>query len=69
MVEVKFKNRKILNTIFLLSAFYAFDAEYPKESTGHSKNIQYSCFLNIQGRLQEHSLAIVYRNQWLNWFP
>ena len=25
--------------------------------------------LNIQGRLQKHSLAIVYRNQWLNWFP
>ena len=21
------------------------------------------------GRLQKHSLAIVYRNQWLNWFP
>ena len=22
-----------------------------------------------KGRLQKHSLAIVYRNQWLNWFP
>ena len=25
--------------------------------------------LNTMGRLQKHSLAIVYRNQWLNWFP
>ena len=24
---------------------------------------------NILRRLQKHSLAIVYRNQWLNWFP
>ena len=23
----------------------------------------------ILDRLQKHSLAIVYRNQWLNWFP
>ena len=37
-----FKNTNILNTIklfFILSAFYAFDAEYPKETTGHSKNV------------------------------
>ena len=48
MVDVTFKNTNILNTLLL--AFYAFDAvfEYPKESTGHSKNIHYSFFLNIQ---------------------
>ena len=25
--------------------------------------------LKCMGRLQKHNLAIVYRNQWLNWFP
>ena len=25
--------------------------------------------IDNMGRLQKHSLAIVYRNQWLNWFP
>ena len=42
MVVKRFKNTNILNTIklfFILSAFYAFDAEYPKETTGHSKNV------------------------------
>ena len=24
---------------------------------------------DMSGRLQKHSLAIVYRNQWLNWLP
>ena len=26
-------------------------------------------FTGTKGRLQKRSLAIVYRNQWLNWFP
>ncbi len=40
MVVAKLKAVNILNAVIcLLSAYYAFNAEYPKGVTGHSKNV------------------------------
>ena len=40
MVVAKLKNLNILNAVIcLLSAYYVFNAEYPKGITGHSKNV------------------------------
>ena len=40
MVVTKFKTNNIVNAVIcLLSSYYAFNAEYPKGTTGHSKNI------------------------------
>ena len=35
----------------------------------HAKPRSNAMRLDIMDRLQKHSLAIVYRNQWLNWSP
>ena len=40
MIVVKFRKMSILNAVIcLLASYYAFNAQYPQGTTGHSKNI------------------------------
>ena len=35
----------------------------------HGPSYVFHTVIETWGQLQKHSLAIVFRNQWLNWFP
>ena len=40
MVVIKFRSTNIINAVVcLMASYYVFNAEYPKDQTGHSKNI------------------------------